>query len=58
MFWKRYMYYYIQYYVDDTRTALPANKAQEFLDHLNRIEPNICYTVEVELNAWQSLLMC
>ena len=39
-FWKRY--------VDDTCTALPASRVQEFLEHLNSVEPSIRFTVEVE----------
>ena len=39
-FWKRY--------VDDTCTALPAHRLQELLDHLNRVEPSIQFTVETE----------
>ena len=42
MFWKRY--------VDDTCTALPVDKVQEFLDHLNSIQPSIRFTMEVESN--------
>ena len=39
-FWKRY--------ADDMCTALPASLVQEFLDHLNGVEPSIQFTVEVE----------
>ena len=38
--WKRY--------VDDTCAALPASRVQQFLDHLNGVEPSIQFTVEVE----------
>ena len=39
-FWKRY--------VDDTCAALPASRVQEFLSHLNGVEPSIQFMVEVE----------
>ena len=39
-FWKRY--------VDDTCAALPASSVQQFLDHLNGVEPSIQFTVELE----------
>ena len=39
-FWKRY--------VDDTCTALPVNRCQEFLEHLNSVEPIIQFTPEKE----------
>ena len=42
-FWKRY--------VDDTCTALPASRVQEFLEHLNSVEPSIRFTVEVDRMA-------
>ena len=42
-FWKRY--------VDDTSTALPSQRINEFLDHLNSMEPSIQLTVEVESNG-------
>ena len=42
-FWK--------WYVDDTCTALPASRVQEFLEHLNSVEPSIRFTVEVESNG-------
>ena len=37
-----------QQYVNDTCTALLASSVQGFLDHLNSVEPSICFTVEVE----------
>ena len=39
-FWKRY--------VDDTCTALPMSRCQEFLEHLNSVEPSIQFTLEKE----------
>ena len=39
-FWKRY--------VDDTWAALLASSVQQFLDHLNGVEPSIQFTVELE----------
>ena len=42
-FWKRY--------VDDTCTALPSHRIDEFLNHLNSVEPSIQFTVEVESNG-------
>ena len=39
-FWKRY--------VDDTCAALPPDQIHPFLDHLNRIEPCVQFTVEEE----------
>ena len=42
-FWKRC--------VDDTCTAVPASRVQEFLEHLNSVEPSIRFTVEVESNG-------
>ena len=39
-FWK--------HYTGDTCTALPASRVQEFLDHLNGVEPSIQFTVEVQ----------
>ena len=39
-FWRRY--------VDDTFTALPRDLVQQFLSHLNSIEPCIQFTVEEE----------
>ncbi len=50
MFWKRY--------VDDTCTALPVDKVQEFLDHLNSIQPSIRFTMEVESNGSFPFWMC
>ena len=38
-------------YVDDTCTALPSHCINEFLDHLNSVEPSIQFTVEVESNG-------
>ena len=50
-FWKRY--------VDDTCTALPSHRINEFLDHLNSVEPSIQFTVEVESNGrLPSLMYC
>ena len=42
-FWKRY--------VDDTCTALPSHRINEFLDHLNSVELSIQFTVEIESNG-------
>lgn len=42
-FWKRY--------VDDTCTAVPADKVESLLQHLNGIEDSIQFTVEVESNG-------
>ena len=42
-FWKRY--------VDDTCTAVPRNRVQDLLHHLNGIEESIKFTVEVESNG-------
>ena len=39
-FWKRY--------VADTCAVLPASRVQEFLIHLNGVEPSIQFTVEME----------
>ena len=39
-FWK--------HYVDDTCAALPVSSVQQFLDHLNGVEPSIQFTVELE----------
>ena len=39
-FWK--------WYVNDTCTALLVSKLQEFLNHLNGVEPSIQFTVETE----------
>ena len=37
-----------KHYVDDTCAALPVSRVQEFLTHLNRVEPSIQFTVKVE----------
>ena len=42
-FWKRY--------VDDTCTAVPADKVESLLQHLNGVEEGIQFTVEVESNG-------
>ena len=42
-FWK--------HYVDDTCAALPASSVQQFLDHLNGVEPSIQFTVELETDG-------
>ena len=42
-FWKRY--------IDDMCTALLAGKLQEFISHLNGVEPSIQFTVETELEG-------
>ena len=42
-FWKRY--------VDDTCTAVPRNRVQDLLHHLNGIEESIKFMVEVESNS-------
>ena len=39
-YWKRY--------VDDTCAAFPASSVQQFLDHLNGVEPSIQCAVELE----------
>lgn len=38
-------------YVDDRCTALPSHCIDEFLNHLNSVEPSIQFTVEVKLNG-------
>ena len=52
LFWKRY--------VDDCITALPADQIPAFTQHLNSINPNIQFTVELEVNRtlpfWTCLL--
>ena len=47
-FWKRY--------VDDTCTALPSHKVNDFLHHLNKVEPSIQFTVEVKADGRLSFL--
>ena len=47
-FWKRY--------VDDTLTALPLDKVQQFHQHLNSIETTIQFTVEMESESTLSFL--
>ncbi|CAK1589294.1 unnamed protein product [Parnassius mnemosyne] len=37
-------------YVDDTFTILPSDKITAFLNHLNSINPNIQFTMELEAN--------
>ena len=44
-FWKRY--------ADDTCAALPPDQIHPFLDHLNRIEPCVQFTVEEESDGMQ-----
>ena len=36
-----------KHYVDDTCAALPVSRVQEFLTHLNRVDPSIQFTAEV-----------
>ena len=42
-FWKRY--------VDDTCTAVPADRIDELMDHLNGVEKSIQFTVELECDG-------
>ena len=49
-FWRRY--------VDDTFTALPCDLVQQFLSHLNSIEPCIQFTAEEETEGKLPFWMC
>jgi hypothetical protein len=44
LFWKRY--------VDDVHTAIPKDKAEILLNHLNCFNENIQFTMEKENNDW------
>ena len=48
LFWKRY--------VDDIITALPSEEIANFTDHLNSLDNNIKFTVEIEENNCISFL--